>query len=326
MASRIMVTGGAGFIGSHLCDRLLARGDEVVALDNLDDYYDPAIKLRNLQQARDHQSFTFVEGDIRDAALLTKLGKTHNFDAIVHLAARAGVRPSIEQPTLYNDVNLVGTSRLLEFSQSHSIDHFVFASSSSVYGERTQTPFRETDRVDHPVSPYAATKKGGELLCHTFHHLFDLNVACLRFFTVYGPRQRPEMAIHRFTRMIDAGEAIPVFGDGTSQRDYTYIDDIVDGVIAALDRNRGYRVFNLGNHRMVTLSELVETIGSALGRNPEIDRQPNQPGDVSITCADISRAQEELGYQPSTPIEEGVRKFVDWYQQESIPSGSSNSD
>ena len=315
MSVRVLLTGGAGFIGSSVCDRLLARGDEVIVLDNLDDYYEPAIKRKNLESAREQEGFTFVEGDIRDHDLLENLAKTHPVDAIIHLAARAGVRPSIEQPTLYTDVNLVGTSRLLELAHRFSIDNFVFASSSSVYGERTETPFRETDLVDHPVSPYAATKKAGELLCHSFHHLFGTNIACLRFFTVYGPRQRPEMAIHRFTRMIDNGEAIPVFGDGSSRRDYTYIDDIVSGVVATLDQNDGYEVYNLGNHRMVTLTELVESIGKAVGSAPKIDRQPNQPGDVSVTCADISHAQEKLGYDPKTPIEEGLRAFVDWYRR-----------
>ena len=314
MSLRVLITGGAGFIGSSVCDRLLARGDEVVVLDNLDDYYDPQIKRKNLESARAQDGFTFIEGDIRDAALLENLAKTHPLDAIIHLAARAGVRPSIEQPTLYTDVNLVGTSLLLELAQRYSIDNFVFASSSSVYGERTETPFRETDLVDHPVSPYAATKKAGELLCHSFHHLFGTNIACLRFFTVYGPRQRPEMAIHRFTRMIDQGEAIPVFGDGSSRRDYTYIDDIVSGVVASLDQNEGYQIYNLGNHRMVTLAKLVERIGEAVGKAPKIDRQPNQPGDVSVTCAEISHAASKLGYDPKTPIEEGLRAFVDWYR------------
>ena len=317
MSSRVLLTGGAGFIGSSVGDALLARGDEVIALDNLDDYYDPAIKRANLESARQQPGFTFVEGDIRDGELLEHLAKTHAIDAIIHLAARAGVRPSIEQPTLYNDVNMVGTSRLLEMAQRTSIDNFVFASSSSVYGERKETPFRETDSVDHPVSPYAATKKAGELLCHSFHHLFGTSIACLRFFTVYGPRQRPEMAIHRFTRMISAGEPIPVFGDGSSRRDYTYIDDIVAGVIAALDRNEGYEIYNLGNHRMVSLGELVDAIGRAVGKEPIIDRQPNQPGDVSTTCAEISHAQKRLGYEPKTPLEEGLKNFVEWFNRHS---------
>ena len=314
MAMRILLTGGAGFIGSHVCDRLLARGDEVVVLDNLDDYYDPAVKRRNLRDARSRDGFTFIEGDIRDGELLGRIGRTHALDGIIHLAARAGVRPSIEQPTLYNDVNLVGTSRMLELARDFSIGNFVFASSSSVYGEREETPFRETDPVDHPVSPYAATKKAGELLCHSFHHLFQLPVACLRFFTVYGPRQRPEMAIHRFTRRIEAGETIPLFGDGSSLRDYTYIDDIVAGVLASLDRNEGFEVYNLGNHRMVSLSELVSAIGHALGREPIIERHPSQPGDVSRTCAEISHAREQLGYEPETPLEVGLARFVEWYR------------
>ncbi len=316
MSIRVLVTGAAGFIGSHVCEQLLGRGDEVIGLDCFDEFYDPAIKRRNLAPALAADAFTLVEGDIRDAALLENLARTRSLDAIIHLAARAGVRPSIEEPTLYTDVNLVGTSRLLEVAQRFEIRNFVFASSSSVYGERTETPFRETDPVDHPVSPYAATKKAGELLCHTFHHLFGLDVACLRFFTVYGPRQRPEMAIHAFTRLIASGKPVPVFGDGSARRDFTFVDDIVAGVIAALDRNAGYRVFNLGNHRMVRLDELVTAIGTALGEIPKIDRHPNQPGDVSTTCADIEFARTELGYQPRTSLEDGLRRFVEWFRSE----------
>jgi UDP-glucuronate 4-epimerase len=314
-AKRVLVTGGAGFIGSHVCEHLLARGDAVIALDNFDDFYDPAIKRRNIADCLAHPGFELVEGDIRDADLLEALPRD-GIDAVLHLAARAGVRPSIDSPSLYADVNLVGTTRLLEMVRRHRIRNFVFASSSSVYGERRDAPFRESDAVDQPVSPYAATKKAGELICHAFHRLGELDVACLRFFTVYGPRQRPEMAIHRFTSLIDAGEPVPVYGEGDAQRDFTYVDDIVQGVLAALDRNEGYRIYNLGHHRMVSIDELVAEIGAALGTEPRIRRLPAQPGDVSRTCADISRARELLGYEPRTPLEEGIARFVEWYRGE----------
>lgn len=318
MGVRVLVTGGAGFIGSHLCEALLRRGDEVVTLDNLDDYYSPDIKRANLESLIPRAGFQFIEGDIRDRALLDNIGKTHPLDAIVHLAARAGVRPSIRQPALYSDVNLAGTTNVLELAREFEIGNFVFASSSSVYGERKQTPFREVDPVDHPVSPYAATKKAGELLCHTYHHLFGLHVACLRFFTVYGPRQRPEMAIHKFARLIDDGEPVPMYGDGSSRRDFTYIDDIVDGVIRSMDRNRSYDIFNLGNNRMVTLKELIDEIGKALGKEPIIEQLPQQPGDVSTTCADITHSQRELDYAPATPLEDGLAKFVEWFHSRHV--------
>jgi len=318
-AKRVLVTGGAGFIGSHVCERLLARGDAVIALDNFDDFYDPAIKRRNLATCLSSGGFSLAEGDIRDGALLEEISG-HGIDAVIHLAARAGVRPSIESPALYADVNVVGTTRLLEMARRRRIRNFVFASSSSVYGERRDAPFRESDAVDFPVSPYAATKKAGELLCHAFHRLGELDVACLRFFTVYGPRQRPEMAIHRFTRLIAAGEPVPIFGDGGAQRDFTYVDDIVSGVLAALDRNEGYRVYNLGHHRMVAIDELVAELGAALGIEPRIRRLPQQAGDVSRTCADISRARELLGYEPRTSLEEGLARFVEWYRAESAAS------
>ena len=313
---RILVTGGAGFIGSQLIGHRLERGDEVVCLDNFDDYYDPSIKRRNIRDYESQEGFHLVEGDIRDAEFLANLGKSQPLDAIVHLAARAGVRPSIEDPALYADVNLAGTSNVLELARHHGIRNFVFASSSSVYGERKNVPFRESDRVDHPVSPYAATKKGGELLCHTYHHLFGLDVACLRFFTVYGPRQRPEMAIHKFTRAIADGETVPMYGDGSAERDFTFIEDIVDGISRTIDRNSGYSVYNLGNHRMVTLRFMIDTIGQALGIEPKIEVLPNQPGDVSRTCADITVAAEELGYSPQTPFEQGIERFVAWFRNQ----------
>jgi UDP-glucuronate 4-epimerase len=310
---RVLVTGAAGFIGSHASAGLLARGHEVIGLDSFDPYYDPAIKRRNIVSLVQSPRFRMVTGDIRDAALLKSLTAREPPDAIVHLAARAGVRASIEAPRAYVDVNLNGTVEVLEAARRHGVRRFVFASSSSVYGEREGAPFHEDDSVDTPVSPYAATKKAGELLCHTYHHLYGMDVVCLRFFTVYGPRQRPEMAIHLFTRLIDEGEPVKVFGDGTARRDFTYITDIVDGVMASIERARGFRVYNLGNNRTVELRELVRLIEDALGKKARLDFLPMQPGDVSLTCADISRAQEELGYHPSTPIEKGIEEFVAWF-------------
>ncbi|NCG00146.1 MAG: NAD-dependent epimerase/dehydratase family protein [Planctomycetia bacterium] len=313
MSRSVLVTGGAGFIGSHVCERLLSRGDEVICLDNLDDYYDPAIKRSHLHHLSALEGFTSVTGDIRDPQLLEHIARNHRIDGIIHLAARAGVRPSIQEPALYVDVNLNGTTQLLEMARNHSIDHFVFASSSSVYGDRNEVPFRETDPVDQPVSPYAATKKAGEVICHAFHHLHDINIFCLRYFTVYGPRQRPEMAIHRFTSMIQQGQAIPMFGDGSMERDFTYIDDIVTGTISALDRVSGFEILNLGNHRSIRLDGLIELIGKSCGLPVEIDRLPAPAGDVSRTCASIDKANQFLGYSPQTSIEDGVEKFVSWF-------------
>jgi len=310
MSKTILVTGGAGFIGTHVSHALLARGDRVVCYDNLDDYYDLEIKRRNLASLQDHSNFAFYRGDIRDPQTLDEVACRHPFDGVIHLAARAGVRPSIAQPALYADVNIAGTSNLLELAREREIRTFVFASSSSVYGERTETPFRTTDPVDRPVSPYAATKRAGELIAHTYHHLYGMNVACLRFFTVYGPGQRPEMAISKFTRMLSRGESIPMFGDGSSQRDYTYVDDIVDGILRTLDQHEGYDIYNLGNNRMVSLLELIGIIADELGVEPDIRSHPDQPGDVSRTCADIEHTREALGYNPSTSIEVGISNFV----------------
>ncbi|MFQ5655063.1 MAG: NAD-dependent epimerase/dehydratase family protein [Planctomycetota bacterium] len=315
MGMRVLVTGGAGFIGSHLAEALLERGDEVLCIDNLDSYYDPSIKRRNLAALLPRPGFTFIEGDIRDRDLLDQIGKSNPLDVVVHLAARAGVRPSIREPGLYAEVNLLGTSHLLEIARQYSIRRFIFASSSSVYGERTETPFRESDRVDHPISPYAATKRGGELLCHTYHHLFGLDVACLRFFTVYGPRQRPEMAIHKFARLIDEGRPVPLYGDGSARRDFTYISDIVGGILCAIEHNQGYAIYNLGNHRMIALKELITRLAEALAVEPQIEKLPAQPGDVSVTCADIDLARRELGYHPSTSIDEGLASFVAWFRE-----------
>jgi len=313
--STILVTGGAGFIGSHLVERLASRGDTVVALDNFDPYYDPAIKRRNLRAAAQNHGpgrFTLVEGDIHDAAGLDALFAGRRLDAVVHLAARAGVRPSIADPLLYADVNVSGTTQLLEACRRHGVARFLFGSSSSVYGDSTAVPFSEEARVDRPVSPYAATKVAGELLASTYHHLFGMEISCLRFFTVYGPRQRPEMAIHKFARLIMEGTPLPRFGDGRTERDYTYIDDILDGVVKALDRAKGYTIYNLGESRRVSLAHLIELLEKEIGRRAVVEALPEQPGDVKMTCADISRARRDLGYDPRVPIEEGIRRFVAW--------------
>lgn len=314
--SKILVTGGAGFIGSHLCEALLARGFDVVALDNFDSFYDPRVKRENIAQARTHDRFTLIDGDIRSESDVEKAYAT-GVDTVVHLAARAGVRPSIENPLLYQDVNVAGTNVLLEACRKVAGCKFVFASSSSVYGNNEKIPFAESDNVDAPISPYAATKRAGELLCHTYHHLYEIPITCLRFFTVYGPRQRPDLAIHKFTRLIEAGEAIPVFGDGSMMRDFTYIDDIIDGVIRAIERCSGFNIYNLGESQPVALGDLLAAIERALGRKAKINRLPMQPGDVERTYADITRARRDLGYNPSTDIDTGLARFVKWFRNPS---------
>ncbi|MCK4661087.1 MAG: GDP-mannose 4,6-dehydratase [Phycisphaerae bacterium] len=310
--AKILVTGGAGFIGSHLCEALLRRGDAVTALDNFDDFYDPSTKRANLTACMKNDHFTLAEGDIRDADMVNKLVK--DTDVIVHLAARAGVRPSIEQPILYQDVNIAGTMVMLEAAREHAIKRFIFAGSSSVYGNNESIPFRESDNVDFPISPYAATKKAGELLCHTYHHLYGIGVTCVRFFTVYGPRQRPDLAIHKFTRLIEAGDPIPVFGDGSMMRDFTYIDDIIAGTLAAIDRCDGYHIYNLGESTPIKLCDLIAGLEKALGKKAVINRLPCQPGDVQRTYADITQACQELGYQPGTDIDTGLARFVEWFR------------
>ena len=314
----VLVTGAAGFIGSHFVERLLDRGEEVVGLDLFDEFYDPAIKEANLAAATERSGFALVRGDIRDAAVLAAL--PDSIDSIVHLAARAGVRPSIEEPALYTDVNVMGTMRLLDFARDRAVHPFVFASSSSVYGNSDTVPFVESDPVDRPISPYAATKKAGELLCHTASHLDGTSCVCLRFFTVYGPRQRPDLAIHKFARLMSDGETLPVFGDGTTQRDYTYIDDILQGVEGSLDYGRAnpgcYEVLNLGESRTVTLSEMIEVLSEALGVQPRIRRLPSQPGDVDRTYADVSRARELVGYEPTTEFKDGIHRFVAWLRED----------
>jgi len=311
---RVLITGAAGFIGSHLCERLLADGHAVVGVDNFDDFYDPRIKRRNLRKCLRHTSFRLVEADIRDIEAM-KEAMAEGVGVVVHLAAKAGVRPSIAEPVEYTSVNVDGTVAMLEAAARRKVGRFIFASSSSVYGNNKKLPFCEEDSVDHPISPYAATKKAGELLCHTYHHLHGIHVSCLRFFTVYGPRQRPDLAIHKFASLIERGRPIPIFGDGTMMRDFTYIDDAIDGVVSAIEKCQGYNIYNIGESRSITVNELVAKIEKALGKKAVKQFLPMQPGDVEKTWAEISRAAEELGYNPQTPIEEGLARFVQWLRR-----------
>jgi UDP-glucuronate 4-epimerase len=311
-----LVTGGAGFIGSHLCERLLQAGHGVWALDDLNPFYDVAIKQGNLREiAKAGKPFTFIQGDITDPACLEKLFASVPFDQIVHLAARAGVRPSLQEPALYQRVNVEGTTLLLEAARRHSVKKITLASSSSVYGINSRVPFTESDPISSPISPYSASKLAGEALGHVYHHLYGMDVVMLRFFTVYGPRQRPDLAIHKFARLIDAGKPIPVFGDGASARDYTYVTDTVDGIMACTQRKFGYEIFNLGESQTVELGYLITVLEKALGRKAIIDRQPPQPGDVPITYADISKARHRLGYRPQVKIEEGIPRFIEWFKK-----------
>ncbi len=314
--SAILVTGGAGFIGSHLVERLLERGEEVVVVDDFNDYYSPKLKWRNLKNVLEHPGFHLEQGDIRDFPFLERLFKRYPLKEVIHLAARAGVRPSVEDPILYEEVNGLGTVNLLELCRRYEVPKFIYGGSSSVYGDSSKVPFSEEDCCDRPVSPYAATKRANELICHAYHHLFGIKVVSLRFFTVYGPRQRPEMAIHKFTRLIDRGEEIPVFGDGSSRRDYTYIDDIIQGVLAAHEKDFDFEIFNLGESQTTDLLTLIHLIEENLGKKAKIKFLPFQPGDVHVTYADISKAKRLLGYNPQVPIEQGIRRFVDWYKKE----------
>jgi UDP-glucuronate 4-epimerase len=310
----VFITGAAGFIGSHVASALLRRGDRVFGLDNFDPFYDRAVKESNLAPLKEFPGFRFAEGDIRDPEALDRWGSAESPGALIHLAAKAGVRPSVADPAGYADVNIMGTLRLLSWARDRKVPRMLFASSSSVYGGNTKVPFSEDDFVDHPVSPYAATKKAGELLCHTWCHLYGMNIVSLRFFTVYGPGQRPEMAIHKFTRRMIEGKEIGIFGDGTTRRDYTYIDDIVSGVLGALAAPPGYRVYNLGESATISLSDLVALLERATGIRAKREHLPPQAGDVPVTFADISRARAEIGYDPKTPVEAGIRKFVQWYR------------
>lgn len=321
--STILVTGGAGFIGSSLCEDLLKKNNKVLIIDNFNNYYNPIIKENNIEEIIktckvnniDLENLKVFRGDIRDKEFLEEVF-LNNIDSIVHLAAMAGVRPSIKDPELYYDVNITGTLNLLEKCREKNIRNFIFASSSSVYGNNKKVPFSENDFVDNPISPYAATKKSGELLCYTYHSLYNINIACLRFFTVYGPRQRPDLAIYKFTELINENKEIPFYGDGNTSRDYTYIEDIVSGIVSSIsyinkDENI-FEIFNLGGDKTISLIEMVKTIEKVLGKKAKLNKMAMQPGDVNRTCADIIHSKENLGYNPSTNFYDGIQKFIDW--------------
>jgi UDP-glucuronate 4-epimerase len=314
-----LVTGGAGFIGSHVCERLLHLGHAVCAFDDLNPFYDPAIKERALRSLHSiGKPFTFVRGDLTDRPALDALFRGAQFDQIIHLAARAGVRPSLQEPALYQRVNVEGTVNLLEAARSSGVRKITIASSSSVYGVNARVPFSEDDPIFSAISPYAASKLACEALGHVYHHVYGMDVAMLRFFTVYGPRQRPDLAIHKFAQLITQGKPIPVFGDGSTARDYTYVTDTVNGILACTQKEFGFEIFNLGESQTVKLSYLIELIENALGQKALIDRQSPQPGDVPITFANIAKAQAKLGYHPSVKIEEGIPKFVEWFRSHSL--------
>lgn len=312
--AKILVTGAAGFIGSHLVEALLKRGDSVVGIDNFNDYYDPEIKRGNLKESLANSLFTLHDADICDEAQLSEIFAKTKPDVVAHLAARAGVRPSLQDPNLYHRVNVIGSQHILDACRATKLSHLVFASSSSVYGGITEAPFSETVDISRPISPYAATKRMNELMGHVYSHVYGLRVTMLRFFTVYGPRQRPDMAIHKFTRLLSEGKSIPMFGDGTTARDYTYIDDIIAGVVKAVDEPYDFEIFNLGESQTTTLKDLIALIAKHVGVEPEIDLQPLQPGDVLLTYADIDKARDMLGYAPKWSMDDGVRRFVDWYR------------
>ncbi len=309
----ILVTGAAGFIGSQVCNHFISKGHLVKGIDNFDPFYPRKFKELNVENLRRNSSFKLYEADIRDNKSLINIFSENKIDIVIHLAAKAGVRPSIESIGEYYDVNITGTVCLLEVMKLYGVKKLLFASSSSVYGNNKKVPFSETDTVDTPISPYASTKKSGELLCHVYTHLYGFDISCLRFFTVFGPGQRPDLAIHKFTRLIDRGRPIPFYGNGLTARDYTFIEDIVNGIQCAFDHLDGYRIYNLGESRTVELKKLVQIIESALGKKAELDRLPLPPGDVNITFADISKAAQEIGYQPKYNLETGISKFVNWY-------------
>lgn len=309
----ILVTGGAGFIGSHVCDRLLKEGENVICLDNLNPSYSPKKKIKNIQHNFDNPNFQFIVIDIQKKEQLEQVFKNNKIDKIVHLAARAGVRPSIIKPLLYKDTNISGTLNLLELSKKYKIKNFIFASSSSVYGNNKKIPFSEEDNVDYPISPYAASKKSCELYCYTYSHLCNLNITCLRLFTVYGPRGRPDMAPYIFTKAVYSGKTIKQYGDGTTQRDYTYIDDITEGIIRALKKDFRFEIINLGNSKTISLKDFINLIERLFGRKARIRRYPLQPGDVNKTYADISKAKKLLNWEPKVSIEEGMKKFIEWF-------------
>ncbi|MFC1780819.1 GDP-mannose 4,6-dehydratase [Planctomycetota bacterium] len=314
---KAIITGAAGFIGSHLAEQMLRDGWAVTGIDNFDNFYEPKIKRGNIAECIKNEKFQLIEADIRSQqAMENAIGE--DIDIIVHLAAKAGVRPSIVNPMLYNDVNINGTMVLLETAKKQRIDKFIFASSSSVYGNNKKVPFSEDDNVDFPISPYAATKKAAELICHTYHHLYDISITCLRLFTVYGPRQRPDLAIHKFAKLIEQDKPIPVFGDGSMMRDFTYINDIISGTAAAIQKCDGFNIYNLGESEPICVNDLITEIEKALGRKAKKEYLPQQPGDVERTFADISKAVKELGYNPQTTIKTGMDKFAEWLKKEML--------
>ncbi len=313
------ITGGAGFIGSTLTERLLKEGNKVVTIDNFCDYYDPKLKEKNIQDFLSNENYKLYKGDIRNREDVKKIFDENNIDVVMHLAAMAGVRPSIENPLLYQEVNGIGTQNILEEAKLHNVKNLVMASSSSVYGNCKEVPFKETMIVDYAISPYAATKKANEVMAHVYHKLNNMNIIMLRFFTVYGPKQRPDLAINKFTRLILEGKEIPMYGDGSTSRDYTYVDDIVDGICRAcnyvLNHDDVYEILNLGSNNPITLKEMIKTIGEVLDIEPKINQLPMQPGDVDRTYADISKAKELLGFSPKTTFKEGITNFVEWYKK-----------
>ncbi len=313
---RILITGVAGFIGSSLTERLLARGDEVIGLDNFNSYYDPGVKRNNLAPANSHEHFKLYEMDICDGSDIMGLFEEEKPEVVVHLAARAGVRPSLQDPNLYHRVNVIGSQSILDACREFRPSHLVFASSSSVYGGITDVPFNESMDISRPISPYAATKRMNELMAHVYSHIYGLNITMLRFFTVFGPRQRPNMAIHKFTQLISEGKPVPMFGDGSTERDYTYIDDIIDGVTKAIDKPFKYEIFNLGEHHTTSLRELIDLVGKHVGKSVVIDQQELQPGDVTITFANIDKARSMLGYAPKFTMDEGIKRFVAWFNEQ----------
>lgn len=311
----ILVTGGAGFIGSNVCDRLLAQGKSVICLDNLSMYYSPERKIRNIEHGFGNKNFKFVVLDIRNKEELEQVFINNKIDKIIHLAARAGIRPSIEKPFWYYETNVLGTVNLLELSRKYKIKNFLFASSSSVYGANKKTPFSEDDKVDRPISPYAASKRACEMFCYTYSYIYKVPITCLRFFTVYGPRGRPDMAPYKFTKLISEEKPITMFGDGKSKRDYTFITDIVDGVVSALEKNFSFEIINLGNSEPVELRHFINIIENAIGKKAIIKRAPMPKGDVPVTYADITKARKLLNYKPKIRIEEGIQRFVGWFEQ-----------
>jgi UDP-glucuronate 4-epimerase len=311
----IAVTGGAGFIGSSLCERLINLNQDIICIDNFNNFYNPLIKENNIKNLINNKNFKLYKIDICDINSLGKIFTENKIELVIHLAAMAGVRPSIVNPLIYEKVNIEGTLNILNCLKEYNIKKLIFASSSSVYGGNKKIPFSEDDKVDNPISPYAATKKAGELICYTYHHLYDISVYCFRFFTVYGPRQRPEMAIFKFTKKIFNGQEISIYGDGSSSRDYTYIDDIINGIINSIQNIKGYEIINLGNSHPTTLKELIKIIEEASGKYAKIKFEEMKPGDVFTTFADIKKAIKMINYNPQTSIYDGINKFISWFKQ-----------